>query len=393
MNLRPVIFVILQTGVGANGGIASISQIIECLQRHRPIIVTDRESARTEEWRKAGFATHVVPQTISAGSLRHPAGALSSYLRYSRELRRLVKRSGARVIHANDPAAMQLAIAPAKLTGAKLVLNIRGTFDPEQPPSQLKYGLLFALADHVLYLSNDMARRWAAHVPNAASSFSVTYSIADPSKFRPSPIGSDEKPIVLVSGLVRPLKGQLEFIMQSAPALVGEGIQIRFVGDFDPSANSYMAACAKAAEPFGDAVQFLGFRNDVAQLMAESAVVAVPSRHEGLVRAMIEAMSCGRPVVSFDVCSAREILEEESGGAGSVVQGGDHKTMTEAIIGYCKRRAVASAAGEKGCATAERLFARDAVVERYERVYEVLDARMSAAVHGMIAPVEVESRP
>jgi glycosyltransferase involved in cell wall biosynthesis len=87
---------------------------------------------------------------------------------------------------------------------------------------------------------------------------------------------------------------------------------------------------------------------------------------------MIEAMACARPVVSFDVASAREMLEEQSGGAGTVVEAGDHQAMAEAIVRYCRDEALAEQAGARGRATAERLFAADPVVERYEEVYERL---------------------
>jgi len=133
-----------------------------------------------------------------------------------------------------------------------------------------------------------------------------------------------------------------------------------------------MAACAEAAAPLRDAVRFLGYRSDIPELMAQSTVVAVPSRHEGLVRAMIEAMSCSRPVVSFDVCSARELLESQSGGAGQVVDIGDYEGMTNAILEYCRDRDLASKAGKRGHETASRLFARDEVVRRYEQVYEMV---------------------
>ena len=87
-------------------------------------------------------------------------------------------------------------------------------------------------------------------------------------------------------------------------------------------------------------------------------------------RGMIEAMSCGRPVVSFDVCSAREVLEPA--GAGVVVRGGDHAGMADALIRYARDSAAAAGAGAAASAVARALFDPDEVVERYERVYRAL---------------------
>lgn len=373
MSLPPVLFVLIQTDASADGGISSISQVIAGLRHHRPIIVTDRDGARVEEWRSRGIETHVVPQIASRGVFRDPFGALRSYWRYWWELRRLIRSSGVKVVHANDPPAFQLALMPTRSLGRSITLNIRDTIDPGRPPPRRRYRFLFSAADHAFYLSRDMADRWEEVAPNAKRACSITYSIVDPKRFRPAASSVEEPPMVLLSGVIRPKKGQLAFLRHVAPALAAEGVSTWLAGDFAPSRDPYMAACAEASAPLGNAVRFLGYRKDVPELMGRSTVIAVASRYEGLVRAMIEGMSCGRPVVSFDVCSARELLESQSGGAGLVVNVGDYQGMIEAILGYCRNPDLAASAGKKGRATSSRLFTSDSVVARYERVYEMLE--------------------
>jgi len=325
-----------------------------------------------QQWRREGIEVHVV---LSARSSlwRNPLANLSAYWRYTRELRRLIRKSGARVIHANNPLALQLALPAAKSTGARIALNLRDTIDPGRRPFKPRYALRFAAADHVLFLSSDMADRWASIAPNAKRSCSVTYSIVDPEIFRPFPPSRASPPVVLLSGIVRPKKGQLDFIRHVAPFLAAHGVDTWVAGDFDPSRDRYMRACAEAAEPLGEKVKFLGYRADVPALFERCTVVAIASRHEGLVRAMIEGMSCARPVVSFDICSAREILEEKSAGAGIVVPSGDFEGMAKAILGYCHDPEAAARAGDKGRRAASNLFIRDEVVGRYERVYDTLE--------------------
>jgi glycosyltransferase involved in cell wall biosynthesis len=364
--------VLIQTNAFADGGISSITQVISGLRQHRPIIVTDRDSARVDEWRKSGIETHVVPQAAARGIMRDPIGIIRSYWRYARELRRLIKSSGTKIVHANETLAFQLAVWPARSADVRIIFNVRDTIDPARKPPLRRYRLLFAMADHVIYLSHDMANRWEGLALNAKRACSVIYSVVDRTKFVPTPLPSRDPAVVLLSGLIGAKKGQLEFIRHVAPTLAAHGISTWFAGDFDPSEDPYMAACAEAAAPLGDAVRFLGYRSDIPELMAKSTVVAVPSRHEGLVRAMIEAMSCSRPVVSFDVCSARELLESQSGGAGQVVNIGDYEGMTNAILEYCRNRDLASKAGKRGHQTASRLFARDEVVRGYEQVYKKL---------------------
>lgn len=374
MTLRPIIVVAVQPRVGADGGTASLGEIISRFQHHWAIVVADHESAQLAKWRKLGIEVHVIPQNASEGFRRNPVGSIRSYWRYRREIRRLILRSGAKIIHANDPLSFQLSLAPARETGAAIILNLRDTRDPDSTVPSTRYRMLFAAADHVFYLSADMAKRWSTIAPNAKRACSVTYSIVDQATFTPAPLPAKQPPVVLLSGLIRAKKGQLEFLRQVAPKLAEEGISTWLAGDFDPSADPYMAACAEAAAPLGDAVKFLGYRHDVAQLMGRATVVAVASRYEGLVRAMIEAMTCARPVVSFDISSAREILEQQSGGAGVVVEVGDYAGFAEAIIRYCRDPSLAREAGLRGQVTASRLFAPDEVVSRYEHVYDLLES-------------------
>ena len=57
-------------------------------------------------------------------------------------------------------------------------------------------------------------------------------------------------------------------------------------------------------------VRFAGHVSDVERIWAENHVLVMPSRFEGLPLAMVEAMLCGRPVVTTDVGGNREIVED-----------------------------------------------------------------------------------
>ena len=369
---QAVVFAIVQTGARANGGLQSITEVMRRLRTHRPVILTNLDSELSKHWRSLGMDVHIAAEEASTGFRRDPLGVIRTYRRYHRTVAALLAASGARVVHANDPLAFQLCLTGAKRAGAHIALNVRDTLDPGRRPPRHKYRTLFAAADHVFYLSNDMAERWRQVAPNATRSFSVTYSIVDSQRFARTPVPTDGRPVVLVPGVFWPKKGQLEFIRNVVPALAERGVETWFAGDFEPRTNPYAAGCAIAAEPFSDCVKFLGFRSDVPKLLQQSWVVAVPSLHEGLMRGMIEAMSCGRPVVSFDVSSAREVLEDKSSGAGVVVQGGDHAGLAAALLSYVDDEAARVAAGEAASAAARVLFDAEQVTERYERIYREL---------------------
>jgi glycosyltransferase involved in cell wall biosynthesis/O-antigen ligase len=59
----------------------------------------------------------------------------------------------------------------------------------------------------------------------------------------------------------------------------------------------------------GDRVRFLGFTQDVPEILAAADLFVFPSLYEGLPGALIEAMAAGLPVVASDIDATREVLE------------------------------------------------------------------------------------
>jgi glycosyltransferase involved in cell wall biosynthesis len=78
-------------------------------------------------------------------------------------------------------------------------------------------------------------------------------------------------------------------------------------------------------------VRFLGYvidRERLRDLYRGSAVFSLPSAAEGVSSAVLEAMSCGTPVVVSDIPTLRRLVE---GGAGLTVPVGEPQALAEAI--------------------------------------------------------------
>jgi glycosyltransferase involved in cell wall biosynthesis len=95
--------------------------------------------------------------------------------------------------------------------------------------------------------------------------------------------------------------------------------------------------------------------------------VIVASRNEGLARCMIESLACGTPVVSFDVCSAREILQGHD--CGVVVSGGDYDAMVHEIVTLFEAGEVRAELGHRAAEAAKKLFNPPEIISRYEQLY------------------------
>jgi glycosyltransferase involved in cell wall biosynthesis len=166
-------------------------------------------------------------------------------------------------------------------------------------------------------------------------------------------------------------KSQLPFIREAAARLVRSvpDAKVYFIGDFDAERNEYARRCSEAVSELGlgSRVSFVGYTPDVADWYRALDSVAVASRMEGLSRGMIEALACGTPVVSFEVCSAKEVLAEN--GCGFVVQHGDYGALVEGLARLAADEVERRRLGERGVHAARELFDPRRVVGEYEELY------------------------
>lgn len=88
----------------------------------------------------------------------------------------------------------------------------------------------------------------------------------------------------------------------------------------------------------GDRLAFAGFAVDIRTVWARHHVLVLPSRREGCALAMLEALACGRPVLTTECGGARDWVEP--GRNGWICTPGDPEalaaTMTEALADYAR---------------------------------------------------------
>lgn len=77
-------------------------------------------------------------------------------------------------------------------------------------------------------------------------------------------------------------------------------------------------------------IQFAGVRNDVAEILCGFDVFALPSLHEGLALALLEAMAAEVACVATRVGGIPEVVEQ--GKTGLLVPVGDHEALAAALL-------------------------------------------------------------
>ncbi|MBO0844054.1 MAG: glycosyltransferase family 4 protein, partial [Nocardioides sp.] len=123
-----------------------------------------------------------------------------------------------------------------------------------------------------------------------------------------------------------------------------------------------------------NAVRLQGFTRDLDQVLASAAVYAMSSRAEGFPMVLLEAMSHGLPLVSFD-CPRGPAEIVEDGVTGRLVTDGDvgayTRALRELISDEQRRRRMGAASYERA-----RSYAMTTVSAQWEKLFrEALDRR------------------
>lgn len=117
-------------------------------------------------------------------------------------------------------------------------------------------------------------------------------------------------------------------------------------------------------------VNFLGFRRDVPERIAEAQVFLLISKWEGFPRSILEAMRAGLPVIASDVGGVRESVVD--GTTGFVIPRGDDARLREGLRRLITSSELRVRMGQAGRARYEEMFTFDRLVERTTQVYETV---------------------
>lgn len=171
--------------------------------------------------------------------------------------------------------------------------------------------------------------------------------------------------VILVPARLHPEKGHVH-LFRALELLASSGVDCRlWVAGEGPFETDYREEVA--ALGLEDRIDFLGFRPDVADLMAAADVVAVPSVAEAFGLVALEARVMSRPVVASRVGAIPELLEE--GRAGLLVPPGDPAELARALRRILTEPELADALEAAGGRHLLEDWSLETMVRRYEGVY------------------------
>lgn len=175
--------------------------------------------------------------------------------------------------------------------------------------------------------------------------------------------------VVLASRLLWD-KGIGEFV-RAAELIKMENDNVRFVllgrsDEHNPSAISEQQL--KKWHNTG-VIEWWGYRSDMEEVFAQSHIVCLPSTYgEGVPKVLIEAASCGKPIVTTDAPGCREIVKD--GVNGILVPVRDSNAVAQAIIKLMKSPELRQQMGKNGRELVEKEFSVEIVNRETLNLYE-----------------------
>lgn len=197
----------------------------------------------------------------------------------------------------------------------------------------------------------------------------------DTRRFAPAPEPDGPPVAVLVARMLRD-KGVGEFVA-AARLLKERGVPVRMqlAGPTDPDNPAALDEASLRQWKAEGIVEWLGPVADMPALWARSHMAVLPSYREGLPKALLEAASCGRPMVAADVPGCREIVRHGETGLLAPVR--DAKGLADAIAALARDAELRRRLGARARAVAEAEFAEEIVVRETLALYrELLAGRL-----------------
>jgi N-acetyl-alpha-D-glucosaminyl L-malate synthase BshA len=173
-----------------------------------------------------------------------------------------------------------------------------------------------------------------------------------------------EKILVHVSNF-RPVKRVLDVVEIFARVHAEMPARLLLVGD-GPDRGQIERNCREC--DLCDAITFVGHWAQVEEIMVGADLFLLPSETESFGLAALEALACEVPVIATRVGGIPEVVPH--GEVGLLFEVGDVEGMADAAIELLRDEPRRRAMGRAGRQWALDNFTEDAIVERYQEVYE-----------------------
>lgn len=329
-------------------------------------LATGEEGFLTEEARRLGVDTHVLPDLVQPLRPTQDVAALA-------QITSLLRNVKPDLVHCHTSKAGVLGRLAARITGIPAIFTAH----------------TWSFADGTSRLwkvvgtpSERLAAKWAEKIITVSESnrlLALSQRIAEAEKIvtvhngipddlqraRPGRLGV---PRIVMIARFAPQKNQIQLL--EALAGLEEPFTLALVGD-GPTRPAVEEAARRLQ--LQDRVEFLGVRKDTGSILADSCIFVLATNWEGFPITILEAMRAGLPVIATDVDGVREAVID--GETGYLVAKGSTEELRDRLRDLLLNPETRSRMGRSGRRRYEAEYTLTSMLRNIERVYE------SAAMH------------
>lgn len=340
--------------------------------RYVPLLVTTSQGQLTEQAQRYGIET--VVQEFPCFRRRYPWRYPASIL----GLMRTIQQNHVVLVHSNCDHSLRYVRQACRLSRVPYVSHVRDFVRPWFQPSNLR-----ALNTASAVVANSKAVATVCVDAGVNSSrVHLVYNPIDLAIFRQASklnqlqtrcdLGLPVDAFIIgLIGQVQTIKGHSDLV-DAAPLVVKEVPSAHFliVGAAEaPGMQRFKGQLMQSLQDSGltDRFHFMGFRDDIPQIIRSLDVLAVPSLTESFGRTVVEGLATGCPVIGTDVGGIPEIIRD--GHNGLLIPPHDPHSLAGAITRLAEDGTLRHSLQQTGLRSVDR-FSIEQHVDQIQTLYD-----------------------
>ena len=223
-----------------------------------------------------------------------------------------------------------------------------------------------AVRDDTFYRENSNPNKFRV-IYNGIEAKSIADALPHREKVRKTlGLEANQIVIIIVANLI-PYKGYTELLDAFSQLRTNNNeIRLLIVGQDRGIGDSLRYQASRLG--IDDAVQWLGLRSDIPELLAAADIYVCASHEEGFSNSLLEAMAAGKPVVATRVGGNPEMLEE--GRLGVLVEARDATSLAEGIKKLLESSHLRELFGEQALKHVTEYYAPENMINKHLELYK-----------------------
>jgi glycosyltransferase involved in cell wall biosynthesis len=185
---------------------------------------------------------------------------------------------------------------------------------------------------------------------------------------------SPQHRVVVMAARLEPRKGHT-YLFEAVQRLKPHHPELRVLILGEGGIRTQLEAQCRVLQ-IDDCVHFLGHRHDLPRILAAADISVLTSLWEGLPRVLVQSAAVGRPILTFDVEGAWEVVRD--GQNGFVVPSRDVDAFVNRLDTLLRERERAEALGNAGRAHVSDRWTVETMLDRLDDLYQRWTFRKAA---------------